>query len=94
MVATVAMAGLAAMAAQEGSAGIQIATGLGAPRQAVTGATGGVGSLAVALLSSLGWSVLSLLDAPRGYLPPLWGASFAAYVATFAYRCLVSGEDS
>ena len=43
-----------------------------------------------ALLSSLGWSVLALLDAPRGYLPPLWGASFAAYVAAFAYRCLVS----
>ena len=46
------------------------------------------------LLSSLGWNVLALLDAPRGYLPPIWGASFAAYVATFAYRCLVSGEDS
>ena len=47
-----------------------------------------------ALLSSLGWNVLALLDAPRACVPPIWGASFAAYVATFAYRCLVSGEDS
>jgi len=54
MVATVAMVGLAAMAAQEGSAGIQIATGLGAPRQAVTEATGAMEALAAAAAAGQG----------------------------------------